>query len=175
MSRIDPLRGRLGRRDLLKVTGAAAGVAALGDLPVKVLPLGARTLARTRRTRSSSASAPTSMRLDPARLTPRKATSPARISTTVSCSTISARPPSDPGWPNHGRSPRTVWSTRSTSGRVSTSMTARPSTPTPWSPGTTRLMRAPDSQYDATRMVYIADFITDWSTLSKRSTSLRFA
>src|SRR5215213_251439 len=31
MSRIDPLRGRLGRRDLLKVTGAAAGVAALGD------------------------------------------------------------------------------------------------------------------------------------------------
>jgi ABC-type transport system substrate-binding protein len=32
MSRMDPLRGRLGRRDLLKVTGAAAGVAALGDL-----------------------------------------------------------------------------------------------------------------------------------------------
>jgi ABC-type transport system substrate-binding protein len=32
MSRIDPLRGRLGRRDLLKVTGAAAGVAALSDL-----------------------------------------------------------------------------------------------------------------------------------------------
>src|SRR5215213_8628296 len=32
MSRIDPLRGRLGRRDLLKVTGAAAGAAALGDL-----------------------------------------------------------------------------------------------------------------------------------------------
>ena len=31
MSRIDPLRGRLGRRDLLKMTGAAAGVAALGD------------------------------------------------------------------------------------------------------------------------------------------------
>src|SRR5919106_3084727 len=32
MSRIDPLRGRLGRRELLKMTGAAAGVAALGDL-----------------------------------------------------------------------------------------------------------------------------------------------
>src|SRR5215203_2029350 len=32
MSRIDPLRGRLGRRDLLKVTGAAAGAATLGDL-----------------------------------------------------------------------------------------------------------------------------------------------
>src|SRR5215212_488139 len=32
MSRIEPLRGRLGRRDLLKMTGAAAGVAALGDL-----------------------------------------------------------------------------------------------------------------------------------------------
>src|SRR5215218_9674522 len=31
MSRIDPLRGRLGRRDLLKMTGAAAGVAALGE------------------------------------------------------------------------------------------------------------------------------------------------
>ena len=30
MSRIDPLRGRLGRRDLLKVTGAAAGAAMLG-------------------------------------------------------------------------------------------------------------------------------------------------
>jgi ABC-type transport system substrate-binding protein len=39
MSRIDPLRGRLGRRDLLKVTGAAAGVAALGDLTGgKILP-----------------------------------------------------------------------------------------------------------------------------------------
>jgi ABC-type transport system substrate-binding protein len=32
MSRIDPLRGRLGRRDLLKMTGAAASAAALGDL-----------------------------------------------------------------------------------------------------------------------------------------------
>src|SRR5215212_1852314 len=31
MSHIDLIRGRLGRRDLLKVTGAAAGVAALGD------------------------------------------------------------------------------------------------------------------------------------------------
>ncbi|MBA2595567.1 MAG: ABC transporter substrate-binding protein [Chloroflexia bacterium] len=30
MSRIDPLRGRLVRRDLLKITGAAAGAAALG-------------------------------------------------------------------------------------------------------------------------------------------------
>src|SRR5215212_1183910 len=39
MSRIDPLRGRLGRRDLLKVTGAAAGVAALGDFTGRgVLP-----------------------------------------------------------------------------------------------------------------------------------------
>ena len=39
MSRIDPLRGRLRRRDLLKVTGAAAGVAALGDLTGRgVLP-----------------------------------------------------------------------------------------------------------------------------------------
>ena len=39
MSRIDPLRGRLGRRDLLKVTGAAAGAAALGDLTGgKILP-----------------------------------------------------------------------------------------------------------------------------------------
>ena len=32
MSRIDTLRGRLGRRDLLKITGATAGAAALGDL-----------------------------------------------------------------------------------------------------------------------------------------------
>src|SRR6188508_1631680 len=39
MSRIDPLHGRLGRRDLLKVTGAAAGAAALGELPDRgVLP-----------------------------------------------------------------------------------------------------------------------------------------
>jgi ABC-type transport system substrate-binding protein len=39
MSGIDPLRGRLGRRDLLKVTGAAAGVAALGDFTGRgVLP-----------------------------------------------------------------------------------------------------------------------------------------
>ena len=39
MSRIDPLRGRLGRRDLLKMTSAAAGVAALGDLTGRgVLP-----------------------------------------------------------------------------------------------------------------------------------------
>src|SRR5215218_2718343 len=40
MSRIDPLRGRLGRRDLLKMTGAAAGVAALGDFTGRgVLPV----------------------------------------------------------------------------------------------------------------------------------------
>jgi peptide/nickel transport system substrate-binding protein len=32
VSRIDPLRGRLGRRDLLKITGAAAETAALGDI-----------------------------------------------------------------------------------------------------------------------------------------------
>jgi ABC-type transport system substrate-binding protein len=32
MSRIDPLRGRLGRRDLLKMTGAAAGAAAVSDV-----------------------------------------------------------------------------------------------------------------------------------------------
>ena len=39
MSGIDPLRGRLGRRDLLKVTGAAAGVAALGHFTGRgVLP-----------------------------------------------------------------------------------------------------------------------------------------
>src|SRR5215211_7559230 len=31
MSRIDPLRGRVGRRELMKMTGAAVGVAALGD------------------------------------------------------------------------------------------------------------------------------------------------
>ena len=38
MSRIDPLRGRLGRRDLLKISGAAAGTAALGNLTGGVLP-----------------------------------------------------------------------------------------------------------------------------------------
>src|ERR671916_758411 len=32
MSRIDPLRGRIGRRDLLKFSGAAAGTAALSNL-----------------------------------------------------------------------------------------------------------------------------------------------
>src|SRR5215218_6279422 len=31
MSRIDPLRGRVGRRELMKMTGAAVGVAAIGD------------------------------------------------------------------------------------------------------------------------------------------------
>ena len=78
MSRIDPLRGRLGRRDLLKMTGAAAGVAALGDLTGReFFPRGARSLARMRRTRSSSASAPTSTSSTRARPTPRKATSSA--------------------------------------------------------------------------------------------------
>src|SRR5215210_8754920 len=39
MSRVEPLRGRLGRRDLLKMTGAAASAAALGDLSGRgVLP-----------------------------------------------------------------------------------------------------------------------------------------
>ena len=43
-ARIDPLRGRLGRRDLLKMTGAAAGVAALGDFTGGgVLPGGPRS------------------------------------------------------------------------------------------------------------------------------------
>jgi peptide/nickel transport system substrate-binding protein len=41
MSRIDPLRSRLPRRDLLKLTGAAAGTAALGNLTGHgVLPAG---------------------------------------------------------------------------------------------------------------------------------------
>src|SRR5215213_6757055 len=46
MSRIDPLRGRLGRRDLLKVTGAAAGLAALGDFTGKGVLPERRALAR---------------------------------------------------------------------------------------------------------------------------------
>jgi ABC-type transport system substrate-binding protein len=46
MSRIDPLRGRLGRRDLLKVTGAAAGVAALSDLTGRSVLPGRSALAR---------------------------------------------------------------------------------------------------------------------------------
>src|SRR5215212_3538986 len=46
MSRIDPLRGRLGRRDLLKVTGAAAGAAALGDLTGRGLLPARSALAR---------------------------------------------------------------------------------------------------------------------------------
>ena len=46
MSRIDPLRGRLGRRDLLKVTGAAAGVAALGDFTGRGVLPGRSALAR---------------------------------------------------------------------------------------------------------------------------------
>src|SRR5215216_1782540 len=46
MSRIDPLRGRLGRRDLLKVTGAAAGAAALGDLTGRGLLSARSALAR---------------------------------------------------------------------------------------------------------------------------------
>src|SRR5262245_30959869 len=32
MSRVEPLRSRLGRRDLLKITGAAPGVATIGNL-----------------------------------------------------------------------------------------------------------------------------------------------
>jgi ABC-type transport system substrate-binding protein len=46
MSRIDPLRGRLGRRDLLKMTGAAAGAAALGDLTGRGVPPARSALAR---------------------------------------------------------------------------------------------------------------------------------
>jgi ABC-type transport system substrate-binding protein len=46
MSRINPLRGRLGRRDLLKVTGAAAGTAALGDLTGRGLLPARSALAR---------------------------------------------------------------------------------------------------------------------------------
>src|SRR5215218_1122819 len=46
MSRIDPLRGRLGRRDLLKVTGAAAGAATLGDLTGRGLLPARSALAR---------------------------------------------------------------------------------------------------------------------------------
>src|SRR5215218_3352288 len=46
MSRIDPLGGRLGRRDLLKVTGVAAGAAALGDLTGRGLLPARSALAR---------------------------------------------------------------------------------------------------------------------------------
>ena len=119
MSRIDPLRGRLGRRDLFKVTGAAAGVAALGDFTGRgVLP------ARSALARQDAANAIIfGVGTDIDELDPRKTNTQEgyycrlRTSTTAWCSTISARRPSGPDSPNRGRSRTTALSTPSSCAR----------------------------------------------------------
>ena len=164
MSRIDPLRGRLGRRDLLKVTGAAAGVAALGDLTGRsVLPVRSALARQDAATRSSSAVAPTSTSSTRARSTPKRPTSSARTSTTAWSSTT--RRDDDPAGPR----------------RIVGDLRRRPGLHVPPAPGREIPRRrgvqrrrgghlvqldrpggAPGSQYDATTMPYIKDFITDW-------------
>ena len=121
MSRIDPLRGRLARRDLLKMTGAAAGAAALGDLTGRgVLPASERALAR----QDAANAIIFGVGTDVDELDPRTTDTQegyyrrVRTSTTAWCSTISARPPSAPDWPNRGRFPTMASSTPSTCARA---------------------------------------------------------
>ena len=164
MSRIDPLRGRLGRRDLLKMTGAAAGVAALGDLTGRgVLP------ARSALARQDAANAIIfGVGTDVDELDPRTTDTQEGY---IACANIydclvlydlgatTIRPGLAESWEISDDGLVYTFNL----GRASSSTTATPfnaDAVVTWYNSIDE--GAPGSQYDATRMVYMADFITDW-------------
>ncbi len=177
MSRIDPLRGRLGRRDLLKMTGAAAGVAALGDLTGRgVLP------ARSALARQDAANAIIfGVGTDVDELDPRTTDTQEGY---IACANIydclvlydlgatTIRPGLAESWEISDDGLVYTFNLA----RASNSMTARRSTPTPSSPGTTRSMRArpaPSTMRPAWSTWRTSS--RTGSTPSKRSTSPRSA
>jgi ABC-type transport system substrate-binding protein len=164
MSRIDPLRGRLGRRDLLKMTGAAAGVAALGDFTSRgVLP------ARSALARQDAANAIIfGVGTDIDELDPRTTdTQEGYIASTniydclvlydLGATTI--RPGLAESWEISDDG--LVYTFKLRQGvKFHDGAPFNADAVVTWFNSINE--GAPGSQYDATRMVYMADFITDW-------------
>jgi ABC-type transport system substrate-binding protein len=164
MSRIDPLRGRLGRRDLLKATGAAAGVAALGDLTGgKILP------ARSALARQDAANAIIfGVGTDVDELDPR--TTDTQEGYIVASNVYDCLVLYDLGATTIRPGLAESWEI-SEDGRVYTFNLRQGVSFHDGEPFNADAVvtwynsvdeESPDSQYDATRMVYIADFITNW-------------
>jgi peptide/nickel transport system substrate-binding protein len=164
MSRINPLRGRLGRRDLLKVTGAAAGVAALGDLTGQgVFP------SRSVYARQDAANAIIfGVGTDVDELDPRTTDTQEGY---IACANIydclvlydlgatTIRPGLAESW--EISEDGLVYTFNLRQGvKFHDGAPFNADAVVTWYNSVDE--EAPDSQYDATRMVYIADFITDW-------------
>ena len=164
MSRIDPLRGRLGRRDLLKVTGAAAGTAALGNLTGRsVLPT------QTALARQDGANAIIfGVGTDVDELDPR--TTDTQEGYIVASNVYDCLVLYDLGATTIRPGLAESWEI-SDDGLVYTFNLRQGVSFHDGEPFNADAVitwynsideGAPDSQYDATRMVYIADFITTW-------------
>ncbi len=164
MSRIDSLRGRLGRRDLLKATGAAAGVAALGDLTGgKIRP------ARSALARQDAANAIIfGVGTDVDELDPR--TTDTQEGYIVASNVYDCLVLYDLGATTIRPGLAESWEI-SEDGRVYTFNLRQGVSFHDGEPFNADAVvtwynsideESPDSQYDATRMVYIADFVTTW-------------
>src|ERR687897_953868 len=164
MSRIDPLRGRLGRRDLFKMTGAAAGVAALGDVTD-----GAILPARSALARQDAASAIIfGVGTDVDELDPR--TTDTQEGYIVASNVYDCLVLYDLGATTIRPGLAESWEI-SEDGLVYTFNLRQGVSFHDGEPFNADAVvtwynsvdeESPDSQYDATRMVYIADFITNW-------------
>jgi ABC-type transport system substrate-binding protein len=164
MSDIDPLRGRLGRRDLLKLTGAAASAAALGDLT------GRGTLtARSALARQDAANAIIfGVGTDIDELDPR--TTDTQEGYIVACNVYDCLVLYDLGATTIRPGLAESWEI-SDDGRVYTFNLRHGVSFHDGEPFNAEAVitwynsidpDAADTQYDATRMVYSADFITNW-------------
>src|SRR5215212_6315216 len=164
MSHIDLIRGRLGRRDLLKVTGAAAGVAALGDLPGRGGLPARSALARQDATNAIIFSVGTDIdELDPRTTDTQEGyTAAANVYDCLVLYDLGAttiRPGLAESWEISDDGLVYTFTLRQ-------GVTFHDGAPfnadavVTWF--TSIKEGAPGSQYDATRMVYMADFITNW-------------
>jgi ABC-type transport system substrate-binding protein len=164
MSRIDPLRGRLGRRDLLKMTGAAAGAAALGDLTGRGVLPARSALARQDATNAIIFGVGTDIdELDPRTTDTQEGyIASANIydclvlydlgATTIRPGLAESWEISDDGL---------VYTFKLRQGvKFHDGAPFNADAVVTWYNSIDE--GAPGSQYDATRMVYMADFITDW-------------
>src|SRR5215216_7743759 len=164
MSRIDPLRGRLGRRDLLKMTGAAAGVAALGDFTSRgVVPTGS-ALARQDNTNAIIFGVGTDVdELDPRTTDTQEGYIVA--SNVYDCLVLydlgatTIRPGLAESWEISDDG--LVYTFKLRQGvKFHDGAPFNADAVVTWYNSIDE--GAPGSQYDAVRMVYMADFITDW-------------
>ena len=164
MSRIDPLPDRLARRDLLKMTGAAAGVAALGNLTsAKIQP------ARSAPARQDAANAIIfGVGTDVDELDPR--TTDTQEGYIAAANVYDCLVLYDLGATTIRPGLAESWEI-SDDGRVYTFKLRQGVSFHDGEPFNADAVvtwynsideEAPDSQYDAVRMVYIADFITNW-------------